>query len=136
MELKFAMLADYVTESREGKLIIAGEFDVINAPRTPATHPAMFFVARVEAAPSEGVNHKVRLAVVSKNGQPIMPATPDLDVKFVETGPGRPLRGQIIAGLGPTSFPTFGDFEFQLYVDGRLLAQVPLRLNQVQLKNN
>lgn len=54
MDLKFALLADHATLTRDGKLVIVGDFDAITAPKLPATHPQFFVVVRFQASITEG----------------------------------------------------------------------------------
>lgn len=131
MDLRFALLADHVAETREGKLVIVGEFNAIRAPNAPVTHSRMFLVARLEARVTEGSQHRLRIALVDEDGNHVIPASPEIPIDFVPTSPGHPLVAQVIVGLENIRFPHFGDYEFHLLVDGRLLADVPLTVAQV-----
>lgn len=127
MELKFGLLADYASVAERGKLVIAGEFDQINAQTAPVTWPLMFLVARFEASITEGSKHRLRLDTRDADGRQVIPAI-EGDIGFVPRGPGRPLRGQIIMRLEGLQFPRAGDYSFNLLVDGRELGTVGLFL--------
>ena len=131
MELKFALLADHVHETKEGKLAIIGEFDTIGALKAPARHALCYLVARLEASVSEGSHHKLQVTLVDEDGKQVLPLTPPMDVSFVPTGRGRPLRGQLIVQFADIELPRFGDYEFHLLADSRLAGAVHVRLAEI-----
>lgn len=128
MELKFALVADHVAETREGKLIIVGEFDVVWAPEIPAQFGPFYLVLRLEARVSEGTDHKIKVGLFDADGQEVIPMSPELTVRFGSTGPGYPLRAQITVHFAAAQFPAYGDYEFHIIVDGRFLGSVPIRV--------
>lgn len=130
MELRFAMVADHVTETREGKLVIVGEFDVIWSSEIPAQFGPFYLVLRLEARVSEGANHRVRIGLFDSDGKEIIPMSPDLGVQFGSMGPGYPLRAQMIFHFPFAHFPAYGDYEFHVLVDDRFLGAIPLRVLQ------
>lgn len=130
MDLKFALVAELVSETRDGKLNIMGTFDRIVASKAPATHHSLHLVARFEARVSEGTQHKVKFGLYDADGAAVIPQSPDIDMVFQNTGPGRPFRGQVILHMAPVKLPKFGDYEFHILVDGHLKAEVPLSLVQ------
>lgn len=132
LELKFALLADHVTETREGKLVIVGEFDTIAAPAAPVTHAPMYLVARLEAADAdEADEHEFRLGLFTEDGREIVPLSPPNPIRLLRTGAAR-LRGQVIVQLGAVTFPDFGGYEFRLVVDGTVLARPPVHIVRVE----
>ncbi len=132
MELKFALLADHVTETREGKLVIVGEFDTIAAPAAPVTHAPVFLVARLEAGDAEELEeHQFRLGLFMEDGREIVPLSPSNPIRMMRTGAGR-LRGQIIVQLGAVTFPEFGVYEFHLVVDDTVIARSPVHVVRIE----
>lgn len=132
MKLKFALLADHVAETREGKLVIVGEFDTVGAPRAPVTHAPMFLVARLEADDTGEVPApSFQLGLYDAAGEEVVPLSPANPLKIARTGTGR-LRGQVIVQLGAVQFPEFGSYEFRLLVDGRVLATVPVHVVRIE----
>lgn len=132
MDVKFALLADHVTETREGKLVIVGEFDTIGAPRAPVTHAPMYLVARLEAADAaqDDLAPGFQLGLYNAAGEEVVPLSPANPLNIVRTGDGR-RRGQVIIQLGGVQFPDFGTYTFRLVVDGHVLAQVPVHVIQI-----
>ena len=136
MELKFALLADHVTVTADGKLVLIGDFDILRSAREPVRYGPLFLVARFEARVSEGSQHMLRIGLFDEDGRPTMPMSPDLAVPFTPTGPGYPLRGQVIIHFPVVEFPRFGDYEFHILLDGRLEARVPVRVVRIQPKSH
>lgn len=131
MDLKFALLADFVNETKEGKANIIGEFDRIHSPTVPVVHPFLSIAARFEAHISEGTDHEVQIGLYDEDGKEILPLSPPIPLKFVAIGRGKPLRGNIIAQLSGVNFPHYGDYAFHLLVDGRHMASVPFTVAQM-----
>jgi len=132
VELKFAMLADYVTETKGGKFIIVGEFDHIFGTKVPARHQLMFLVARFEASVTEGSAHKLKVVLVDEDGNDLPLTVPELDANFAAQGPGKPLRANVIIQLVNLVFPKFGSYEFHILIDGHHKATIGFELTNAQ----
>jgi hypothetical protein len=132
MELKFAVLADYVSETKEGKLNIMGTFSGIRAQKVPAVHPRCYIAARFHARVSEGTDHTFRIGLYDADGGEVRPLTPDLPLQFTSNGPGRPFVGTVIVDMPALQLPNFGDYEFHILIDGRVMAEVPLSLTEIE----
>lgn len=126
MELKFALLADLVSETIEGKLNILGTFDGVNSFTEPIVHPRCYLVARFEARTSEGNQHFAQVGIVDADGQPVLEVGPEIPMQFGTAGPGHPFRGQLIVEVTNLTLPKFGDYEFRIKVGGKLEATVPI----------
>lgn len=132
LQVKFALLADHVTETREGKLVIVGEFDTIAAQAAPVTHAPMFLVARLEVTDADAVDsYDFRLGLFMEDGREVVPLSPPNPLRFLRTGAGR-LRGQVIVQLGAVTFPEFGAYEFHLVVGDTVLARPPVHVVRVE----
>jgi len=132
MKLRYAILADHVNETKEGKLNFHGVFDVLFAKRAPVTHPLMCIAAVFEASVSEGSEHSAQVGMFDSDGKPVIPLSPKLPLKFKPTGRGKPLHARIVAEFSGVLFPHFGDFVFHILVDGRIEAEVPVELTQIK----
>lgn len=126
MELKFALLADHITETRDGKLVIIGEFDGLRLADLDKGFPRISLVARFEADTSEGLKHKLQVGCYDEDGKEVLPLSPELEVNFRPLGPGRGSRGQVIMNFENAKFPRYGDYSFRLLVDGHIKARIPL----------
>lgn len=133
MDLKFAMLADYVTETREAKLVIGGIFEVIRSASFPVVHTQMYLAARWESSLAEGTRHRIAITIVGPNGEPIIPRI-ESPLDFVPRGPGKTLRAQLIANVGPIQFPAPGAYRFELSIIGKRTDIVPFDVVQTVLE--
>jgi hypothetical protein len=131
MELKFALLADHASETRDGKLNILGNFDAIWGQSAPATHPKCYLVARFEASIAAGTEHQFKVSLHNGNGDIVGLESPELPLKFVPSGPGRPLVANLILDLTGLQLPEFDDYEFLIRINGHVMAQVPLAFLQI-----
>jgi hypothetical protein len=131
MELKFALLADHASETRDGKLNIMGTFDAIWGTEAPAAHPKCFLVARLEASVVEGTEHTFRVSLHDGNGNVAGLQSPDLPLRFVPSGPGRPMIANLVLDLTGLHLPQFDDYEFLIRVDGSVMAEVALPFLQL-----
>lgn len=130
MELIFAMLADHVAETKEGKLVIVGEFDTIGAPQFPATHPSFFLVARFQGTAAEARSHRLRIRLVGPDGQNVLPQDPELQVHAVRVHENVS-RANILLNFAGLQFPQPGVYHFRLELDGTRHGEVPLHLQHV-----
>lgn len=73
MECKRALLADYVFETKDGKLSAIGLFDVVIVPDFPATHPAMGVALQLQFHGGEAPRHTVQVRLVDQDGRQLVP---------------------------------------------------------------
>jgi hypothetical protein len=129
MQLGFAMIADVVSRTVEGKLNIVGEFNSIAAATVPARHPSLCLIARFHASVAEGSEgHVFETALVTEDGHEVIPRTAPIPLRFGVIGPGVPLRSQVMIQLQDLPLPEYGLYEFRIWVDGNHLGDVPLFL--------
>lgn len=127
MQVGFALLAEHVTESRDGKLSLIGIFDEIRSGFVPVSFPRIFAAIRLEARVSEGTEHTVQLVIVDEDGHEVVNKSPSFPVRLVPRGPAAPMSAEIITELVGVNFSRFGDYEFNVFVDREAvpLASVP-----------
>jgi len=130
MELTFAMLADHVAETKEGKLVIVGEFDTIGAAQFPATHPAFFLVARLQGNASAARQHRLVVRLIGPDGRSALPQDADLHVQAVRVHENVS-RANVLLHFAGLQFAQPGLYHFQLQLDGTHAGEVPLHLQHV-----
>jgi hypothetical protein len=130
MELAFAMLADHVAETKEGKLVIVGEFDTIGAAQFPATHPAFFLVARFQGSGAEPRGHRLALRLIGPDGRNTLPEESDLQLQAVRVHENVS-RANVLLHFAGLQFPQPGLYHLQLHFDGVFAGEVTLHLQQV-----
>ena len=128
MQLKFALLADAVNESRDGKLNITGEFNAIIAEQVPLQWPVMVLVARIEAGLAEGTAHRFHVDLVDENGQQLLEDLPTVDARFVGGGEGLPLRANFIVSLVGLQFQSYGTYQIRVFVDDEFVGDTMLHV--------
>ncbi|NJD10186.1 MAG: hypothetical protein FIB01_06995 [Gemmatimonadetes bacterium] len=130
MDLTFAMLADHVAETKEGKLVIVGEFDTIGASQFPATHPAFFLVARFQGNASAARSHRLMVRLIGPDGRSALPQDAELHVQANRVH-DNVARANVVLHFAGLQFNQPGLYHFQLQLDGVHAAEVPLHLQQV-----
>jgi len=130
MDLLFAMLADHVAETKEGKLVIVGEFDTIGAAQFPATHPAFFLVARFQGNASAARAHRLQVRLIGPDGRGALPQDADLHLQAVRVHENV-ARANVLLHFAGLQFQQPGLYHFQLQLDGVQSGEVPLHLQHV-----
>lgn len=129
MEFRYGMLADYAGIGQNNKLILVGIFDGINHQPNPATvivAPPFYLVGVFDAPTWEGSDHKITWRFQDEDGNDhTPPGLPELPMRFVPQGPGRPMRGHYVCAFQQFVLPHVGDFDFHFYVDGNPIGIVP-----------
>ncbi len=130
MEVKLAVLADFASISREGKLNIMGIFDEMNPPSLPAGLPIFYIVVSYSTGPVEfETEKKLEIALQSEDGNILLKIEQEAHIPR----PPRPgTRGTVnvvraLVGLG---FEKAGTYEFVMSVDGHPdRYTIPFRIN-------
>jgi hypothetical protein len=134
VEKQLALIADSANISVEGKLNVLGEFDTIWAAAEPATHPALWFVAKLLFGASDAGKHNLLLRLVDDDGNTVLaPLTGLLEIQapgagYSGDGPSIP----VILCAQNITLPRFGTYTFELRVDERIVAEVPLHVRKLQ----
>jgi hypothetical protein len=132
VQMKFALLADFVSRTAEGKLIIAGVFDKIVATKMPATHPVLYIAMRFEGPLTAGSLHRLRVELVGPDARIAGHPPLEVELKLEPQGPGRPMRKELILALPLITFAVPGRYHFRLVLDGREVDRVPFDLVHVR----
>jgi hypothetical protein len=134
VRVKVALLADYSNVSREGKLNILGIFDTIYAPTFPTTHAHMQLVIRFEGGPEEaGTTRQLEIQFQAQDGAVLFRLPGTLGVQRGEVG--ELVRADHILTLNNVTFEHPGRYAFQIVLDGRAEATVPLRVEQIPARH-
>lgn len=130
MQLGYVILAEAADVTRSGKLaLLGGNVEVFNSPTFPASIPALVLVVALIVAEDEcDIEHAGTLAVLSSDGEPILPET---TYRFTpHRNPPElselPIRFVFFINLSGVSFPAPGTYTFRLSVDGAQLTSVPV----------
>jgi hypothetical protein len=126
MEIEIAVLADAANVSQEGKLNILGVFERIGAHQTPVSHSQLSMVVYARANPSErGQRHTLDINLIDEDGA-IVNAFPTLPITVPANVSGSSIPMPLIINFPGQVFPKFGEYRYDLLVDGKHQADIPL----------
>lgn len=134
MELRFAHLADYAAADPTGKITLVGIFDLVwdHLKARPVPFPPCYLVASFAASLVEGSGHDLEIKLVDADEKPVAP-TLKARLDFGTSGPGNPLRAQVVMGFGPGALrvPEPGDYAITFIVDGKPQGTVPVSVREL-----
>ncbi len=131
MEVKFAVLADYASITREGKLNVLGIFDTINAPTLPMGLPLFYVVVSYEAGAAEFDSIKnVEIVLCDEDGNRILGMNQELKIARPQVK-GTMVTANQIAGIVGCQFNKTGSYQFDILVNGDSKKTISLRVNQI-----
>ncbi|GAB4277094.1 MAG: hypothetical protein Kow0056_08240 [Coriobacteriia bacterium] len=131
MEVTLAALADYAATTDQGKLVVAGVFDTLNARRLPARHPMMALVLRLQAQPHEARSHAVAVRFVGPDGEEVLPEL-NARLDFPDAGAAERSTAQLVLNMPGVLLKQPGRHGIDVFVDGVQVASVPLWVNLVE----
>jgi hypothetical protein len=123
-----ALLADYAAQTSDGKLIVAGIFDVLfPLGGLPFRHAHMALALRIHIHPGEALKHGIRIKLVDPDGRDVLP---EIGGEFVvpEVDPVAGATAQFVLDMDNVEFKTAGRHSFDVFVDGRYEESVPLAI--------
>jgi hypothetical protein len=131
MDVKFAVLADYASITREGKLNVLGIFDTINALAFPTAVPLFFVVVSYEAGAAEvGSIKQVEIVLCDEDGKHLLALPQELKVGRPQMS-GTMATANQIAGIVGFQFSQAGSYQFDILVNGDSKKTISLRINQI-----
>ena len=125
MDLDFAVIADYASNTNDGKLNIGGIFDTVWAGEFPAVQPFMAVVLRIQAHPGEEGGHQVRVRLVDPDGHEIVESL-EAPIMFAELDPIDGGTAQLILQLAGVTVPAEGRYGVDVFLDGRYERTIAL----------
>ena len=130
MDVTLAVLADFASITREGKLNILGVFGEINPPRLPFVLPSMVLVMAYSAGPAEfGLQRKARIVLTDADGKQVLGVEQDLSIPRARRAGAKVQMNQIL-GLAGVRFEQSGDYQFSVLVDNDEKRTISLRVNE------
>lgn len=124
MNVQLALLADYASVSRDGKLSVAGIFDRIVMHEVPWQHPTMFIALRIHFHPGEEGAHGIKIRFVDADGQEIIALDADVTVKELDSIEGG--NTQLVLSMNNVPITKAGRHAFDVFLDGRYEHSIPL----------
>jgi len=136
VEVDFAMLADRA-EIVNGKLyLLGGAFDTLHAPKVPIKHQALSLTMRFLFSVTElDRNYKLEVRLIDENGKKILSVPGQFGLRRL-TSSDQGYKTSFLTAINffNTQFPKFGDYAFEIFMNGRSVKSVPLRIVERQTK--
>lgn len=127
MNVRFAVLADYVNVTQQGKLNILGVFDFIYAAQFPTNLHEMQLVMRFEADISErGQQKELQVLLIDQQGEKVLELNGRMTIG--DAKPGDLLLYNHVLTFRNIAFQNEGDYQFDIYVDGTQKSRVQLKV--------
>lgn len=134
MEVKLAVLADYASVTREGKLNILGIFDIINPSSFPFALPMFCVVVSYEAGAAEfNTLKQTQIVLCDEDGNSLLSLPQKVRVVRPDRSGTKSTINQI-AGVSGFPFQKAGDYQFCVTVNGEQKTSISLRVNEPRPK--
>lgn len=133
MEILTAVLCDSAADY-QGKLCVLGAFDTIAAPRFPIVHPHCSVAVRLLFKDADVGKHALAIALIDPDGKMILPAGPprwDFELHKIPEETFFLSRNFVLNFQGLT-FPKPAQYSFDITLDGRIIARIPLQVVQIR----
>ena len=132
MEILTACLCDSAADYN-GKLCILGAFDTIQARALPAVHPACSIALRFLIKEADLGSHRIQLSLIDPDGRDLLPAG-KINIDF--NVPAMPeqsffLSSNCVINLQGLMLPVAAPYSFDIGVDGKILARIPLQVLKI-----
>jgi hypothetical protein len=128
MHLDIALLADAATVDAAGKLNVLGAFHRLRGPEFPLRHGRLALVLRFAPDADDPQRMSVEIRMVGPDDDVIL----RLDGQVEGRGGPDPaeLRIPQVVNMDGIVFPAEGTYRFQVAVDGELIGEIPLRVEE------
>lgn len=128
MEITLAVLADHANITTEGRLNLLGVFSRISALSVPVQYPHMTLAAVIRATTAaRGTKHTVRVVAADRDGKPLVVPT-DVALAVPDALPGPEVEMHLLVGFLGMTFPHYGPYSFDIFIDGYSKSQVVLEV--------
>lgn len=123
-EIRLAVLCDHALVGQDGKVSVLGIFRNISVSDLPAQHPRMFVVAVLGL---DAGAHAVVVQLRGPDGRPAMQHAPEMTVH--SSGDSQDVN--VIVELNNLSFASYGEYRFDLEVDGHTTESLAVSIVQM-----
>jgi hypothetical protein len=134
MKVELFVVADYAA-NQGGKLTIVGVFDTIVGPNFPIVHASCSVAVKIRFEKIEEGSKRVRLTLTDADGKPVLPSM-DIPLEVQMNDDNYTCTREIVGNINGMKFEKGGEYSFDLVIDGRHEASVPLFVRQLQRPNS
>ena len=128
-DLQFSVLCDDVRREDNGKFILLGLFEAVNAKSFPASHQSMFIVDQWVKGEGE---FEQRIRIVNSRDKGIVFQTENQRFELSDINAHHTLRSRFTNII----FPEPGKYWVEIMLDGALVLNYPITLRQVKEDKN
>lgn len=129
MYLDFAVISDYALVDQAGKISVLGIFQHIWVQQFPAMHPRLHLVLRLKGKRTEIGDHGVQIRLLDEQDTEVLGGNGN--VTFAEPPAGVTEIEAAAILVFDVPFPHAGAYRFDIAVDGKQAAKVPLTVSQM-----
>ena len=129
MHLDFAVVADYALVDQAGKISVLGIFQHIWVQHFPVMHPRLHLVLRLKGKRTEIGEHAVNIRLMDDQETEVLGGSGQ--VTFAEPPAGVTDIEAAAILVFDVPFPHAGPYRFEITIDGRVEATVPITVAQV-----
>ena len=129
MIASLAVACDYALIDQHGKLSVLGIFERIWVERFPAVHPRLHLVLRLKGRRTEIGEHPIVIRLVDDGGREVLRGDGAVQIGEPPAGVLEVEAGAVLAFDVPLEHA--GTYTFEITVDGKLEATVPITVSQV-----
>lgn len=127
MQLRYALLCDYSSETNDGKLNILGTTDSVYALSFPAVHKHAHLILSFSIEPDDfGTKPVVGVRLIDADGSRLF----DIEAPLDAGNSRRIINHRHI--LHDISFPRAGTYQFSILVDGKEVTALPIEAIEVK----
>ena len=132
MQVRIAVVADYVSETNDGKLNVLGIFDTINSNHFPATHPELRLVVSIEFTVAEcETERELTVDFIDQDGNRVIRISQPFSVPRPKAAGSRIVHNAIMHLRG-LPIPHPGTFEFRVLMNDNEIARIPVQANLIE----
>jgi hypothetical protein len=123
--LQFSVLCDDVRREDNGKFMLLGIFEAINAKKFPATHGALF-VANQWVKGEGSFSQKIRIASAKDSSLVFQTDEQSFDLNDIDA------HHTLISKFNNLVFPEAGKYWVEIILDNQLMLNYPIILKQIK----
>lgn len=132
MKVELFAIADYAA-NQGGKLTIVGVFDTLVGSQMPIVHPSCSIAIKLRFEKIEEGSKRIRLNLSDEDGRSVLPSI-DIPIDVQMRDDQHTCTREIVANLNNLKLERPGEFSFDLAIDGRHEASIPLFVVQLPEK--
>lgn len=130
MKIEIFTICDAATDSYS-KLNLLGSFDTIASPTAPVVHPACAIALKIRFDAADEGQHEIEFRLTDPDGKNVI-APLKGGMEAPKVGQMSSVSRNFILNIQHLSLPAFGEYAFEVRVDGTQRGQIPLYVLKAQ----